>query len=280
MNFGDLVSAGVENIPAGVNTAPDIPLNHLIWLMDYKMYGEKSYVYKNKEIFNDLLTSSIIYYDDTLTPVLLEYVDSNNLDAQPLLNVSYGLPVETHGTIDEVLGNINAVYHILKTGSDELRTATVGKESRREIINQTLAPYVADTPLSGWLELHKDSTSYDHATYHGGIAVEDSEYAIVAMYGNNAQFYKYNYNDDDGYTRSYMRCGVSVDGTVVIPSVSWSVTQPIGVDTKTIYKSGSIVIDSVVRFDSKYVNSWEYPSITTNAAITYAKIPRELIKEV
>lgn len=32
----------------------DVPLNHLIWLNDYKTYGENSYVFQNKDILHEL----------------------------------------------------------------------------------------------------------------------------------------------------------------------------------------------------------------------------------
>lgn len=41
----------------------DIPLNHLIWLQDYKTYGEESYVFKDKDILHELYTSPIAVND-------------------------------------------------------------------------------------------------------------------------------------------------------------------------------------------------------------------------
>lgn len=36
----------------------DVPLNHLIWLQDYKTYGEDSYVFQDKDIYNELMRSA------------------------------------------------------------------------------------------------------------------------------------------------------------------------------------------------------------------------------
>lgn len=48
----------------GVNSAAlNTPLNHIIWLNDYKTYGENSYVFKDKRILKELYASPIAAND-------------------------------------------------------------------------------------------------------------------------------------------------------------------------------------------------------------------------
>ena len=49
----------------GINSAAlDTPLNHLIWLNDYKTFGQDSYVYRNKDILHELYNSVVISAND------------------------------------------------------------------------------------------------------------------------------------------------------------------------------------------------------------------------
>lgn len=44
----------------------NVPLNHLIWLQDYKTYGVDSYVFQNKDILHELYSSPIAANDSTV----------------------------------------------------------------------------------------------------------------------------------------------------------------------------------------------------------------------
>lgn len=51
----------------GVNSAAlNTPLNHIIWLNDYKTYGENSYVFKDKRILKELYASPIAANDNAI----------------------------------------------------------------------------------------------------------------------------------------------------------------------------------------------------------------------
>lgn len=53
------------------------PLNHLIWLNDYKTYGQNSYVYNNKDIWNELMSDYKLCVNDTSTSqISILYSDS------------------------------------------------------------------------------------------------------------------------------------------------------------------------------------------------------------
>ena len=51
-------------IKKSVNTDLNTPLNHLSWLNDYKVFGNESYVFRNKAILNELYHSYTIVMND------------------------------------------------------------------------------------------------------------------------------------------------------------------------------------------------------------------------
>lgn len=57
-----------DEVKKAVNSDLSVPLNHLIWLQDYKTYGENSYVFQNKDILHELYNSvSISATDKAIT---------------------------------------------------------------------------------------------------------------------------------------------------------------------------------------------------------------------
>lgn len=54
----------------------DVPLNHLIWLNDYKTYGEDSYVFNDKDIWNELLQSYLLIANDVSCTSFYDLVPS------------------------------------------------------------------------------------------------------------------------------------------------------------------------------------------------------------
>ncbi len=55
---------GFAEIKKSVNTDLNTPLNHLSWLNDYKVFGNASYVFRNKAILNELYHSYTIVMND------------------------------------------------------------------------------------------------------------------------------------------------------------------------------------------------------------------------
>lgn len=69
-----------------------VPLNHLIWLNDYKTYGQKSYVCKNKDILHELYRSPICANDEAIQIDAFNYVASEQEHYLGLwLSKNYGL---------------------------------------------------------------------------------------------------------------------------------------------------------------------------------------------
>lgn len=65
---------GFSETLVGINsTALDTPLNHMIWLNDYKTYGEDSYVFQNKDILHELYRSPIVEFDEKIIEEVYSY---------------------------------------------------------------------------------------------------------------------------------------------------------------------------------------------------------------
>ena len=59
----------------GVNSqALNTPLNHIIWLNDYKTYGKDSYVFQNNGILEELYRSPISLYDNKINQEAFDYL--------------------------------------------------------------------------------------------------------------------------------------------------------------------------------------------------------------
>lgn len=68
----------LSEIIMGVNSqAVDVPLNHLMWLADYKTYGENSYVFQNKDILHELYKSPVAANDLKICNEAFEYIGNN-----------------------------------------------------------------------------------------------------------------------------------------------------------------------------------------------------------
>lgn len=75
----------ISDILVGVNSsALDVPLNHTNWLLDYKINGQKSYVYKDKDILHELYRSPISANDEDIQMEAFDYIVS---DYEPYLGL-------------------------------------------------------------------------------------------------------------------------------------------------------------------------------------------------
>lgn len=62
-----------DEVKKAVNSDLGVPLNHLIWLNDYKTYGENSYVFQDKDVLHELYKSSISSKDNGIFQEALSY---------------------------------------------------------------------------------------------------------------------------------------------------------------------------------------------------------------
>ena len=54
----------VDELKTVLNTDSRIPINHIIWLNDYKFYGEESYVYQDKNVLHELYKDGALCIHD------------------------------------------------------------------------------------------------------------------------------------------------------------------------------------------------------------------------
>jgi hypothetical protein len=54
----------VDELKTVLNTDSRIPVNHIIWLNDYKFYGEESYVYQDKNVLHELYKDGALCIHD------------------------------------------------------------------------------------------------------------------------------------------------------------------------------------------------------------------------
>lgn len=76
-----------DEIKHSVNSNIATPLNHLIWLNDYKTYGEDSYVFQNKDIWNELLRDLIFINDFSICKDVLNKSDVDKKLGNALNNI-------------------------------------------------------------------------------------------------------------------------------------------------------------------------------------------------
>lgn len=109
-----------------------VPLNHLIWLNDYKTYGEDSYVFQNKDMLHELYKSGIAPNDGFILIDALEYVLKND----PYIIGKWlskrfeftGIPaMSDYHTLQDCLSNIDVVNKLLDT--DGLLDRFIGSHS-------------------------------------------------------------------------------------------------------------------------------------------------------
>lgn len=92
------------------------PLNHLIWLNDYKTYGTNSYVYNDKDILHEMYESPISINDISMQNEVISYATSKGVVGkilQGLYGVNKQLDWSTIYTLDDILYNDEILDYIL-----------------------------------------------------------------------------------------------------------------------------------------------------------------------
>lgn len=112
-----------EEIKKGVNSDLNVPLNHLIWLNDYKTYGENSYVFNEKDILHELYNSYRISMNDmTIRSEAMQYISDQNKKVGSALKAIYGLEVDMKGaeTWEEIAGD-QSIYKSIIANNDVMK---------------------------------------------------------------------------------------------------------------------------------------------------------------
>lgn len=98
----------IEFLELGKNAGRAQTISHSIWALDYKTYGESSYVYQNKEFFKELLSDvEISMQDDALREIVVGSAEENigNLVASITGDTSF----ESYSTWNSILADNEAV---------------------------------------------------------------------------------------------------------------------------------------------------------------------------
>lgn len=64
-------------VKKAVNSDVLVPLNHLIWLIDYKTFGQESYVFNTKRILHELYTSPCAFNDKKMYEESWKWLSEN-----------------------------------------------------------------------------------------------------------------------------------------------------------------------------------------------------------
>lgn len=129
-----------KEIKKTVNTRIESPINHLLWLNDYKISGEESYVFYDKSKLYELYRDGGICLHDTwIYEEAMAWCVENEY-AGPFLSAAYDLDVEiqkmlnTLNTPADVVGN-GEVYKVLL----ENETAMRAIKGSQAMIDATIA---------------------------------------------------------------------------------------------------------------------------------------------
>lgn len=85
-------SSGSNNNLTG--SIVSVPTNHSIWLLDYKTYGENSYVFQDKDIWDELMNSRVAVNDKDVVATVRKYFTDTGKDPLKMLCNMYGVNID------------------------------------------------------------------------------------------------------------------------------------------------------------------------------------------
>lgn len=125
-------------IKKAVNSELTTPLNHLLWMNDYKTYGNNSYVKNIQNIYDELMHSPISLRDKSVRMEAIDYLNSVQDDEQMLANVALFLGEEellTHGNLETMCADYDFIKaNFLKTTNKEKAQLFWGSQTFRSRI--------------------------------------------------------------------------------------------------------------------------------------------------
>lgn len=108
-------SSGSVGGDQGINSDLSTPLNHLLYLADYKHFGEHSYAFQDKDIWVELIQSRAAMNDVDVVGVAVS--EMINLGIDPLFAMSniYGTGIEfrDYNSFEQVVADVENVRKIL-----------------------------------------------------------------------------------------------------------------------------------------------------------------------
>ncbi len=165
----------------------DIPLNHLIWLNDYKTYGENSYVFQDKDILHELYRSPIAANDGKILDESLSYILENEETriAAWLLNL-YELRNQENvfagSTIEEVVNDTNTLGLIFQS---KAATAFAKNEKVGKLVSLNAdALKAASLSNSAMSALESNQAFKENITKNGSMKTEEVSSAVALSLEN------------------------------------------------------------------------------------------------
>ena len=113
----------VEVIPMLINSDfMNVPLDKLLHLMDYKIYGEDSYVFQQKELLHGLYECTYLSMNDKeLSAEALDYLLKNNKNIGEALSNVYGIErkdiLSTLSTMSAVINSSTAMSVVINSST-------------------------------------------------------------------------------------------------------------------------------------------------------------------
>ena len=126
----------VEVIPMLINSDfMNVPLDKLLHLTDYKMYGEDSYVFQQKELLHGLYECTYLAMNDKeLSAEALDYLLKNNKNIGEALSNVYGIErkdiLSTLSTMSAVINSSTAMSAVINSSTAMARLSTSSLRKR------------------------------------------------------------------------------------------------------------------------------------------------------
>ena len=154
----------VEVIPMLINSDfMNVPLDKLLHLTDYKMYGEDSYVFQQKELLHGLYECTYLAMNDKeLSAEALDYLLKNNKNIGEALSNVYGIErkdiLSTLSTMQAVTASSTAMQAVVASStamqavaaSSAVMSAVLSNEKMMtSILNSNNCMLLKDTGLPG-----------------------------------------------------------------------------------------------------------------------------------
>lgn len=191
-----------DEIRKAVNSDLNVPLNHLIWLNDYKTYGENSYVFQNKDILHELLSNYILSMNDPiiLTDALNFAMSNNEFSKAVQYYKKIGDPSVFNGieTFDDIVSERDALSTIfndivlassLLHSSDFISALYANPANADAVLTSDVIAYMSalKETITSTITVEEPIFIIDvkcNATKNTGT-VDDSTYVIRCVAGGN-----------------------------------------------------------------------------------------------
>ena len=259
----------------GINSAAlDTPLNHLIWLNDYKTYGENSYVFRDKDILHELYKSvRISANDNTIYIEAFNAIIDNNY---PIVGVYFGAindikqsdadinwnslttmsAIASSETAMSAIASSETVMSVIRASNIAIGKYAVGAAGLNPVDYKDMTAVVASETAMTAVAASETAMTAVAASETAMTAVVASETAMTAIdpvINNYRAPLVTMLNSSTRFTKSSKNIGRRTYGT-------WTD----GIGTNTIYIPVSC-------YDGNYTSFTVYSGVNQSRSVTYIK---------